>query len=147
MLCEVGARSHYAPFTKLRSASVCTISNESHCKIGAKRVIRKLCFALNQHEMRNVAQYGFSMREPCGLSTNSNPSFVPHWPNVTHLLGTADNKRVEWNMYGNRSVFVLRAFANRRAGVDGRVRAYARVRAASSARSMTGCDLSFAFRV
>jgi hypothetical protein len=88
MLCEVGARSHYAPFTKLRSASVCPISNESHCKIGAKRVIRKLCFALNQHEMRNVALYGFSMREPCGLSTNSNPSFVPHWPNVTHLLGT-----------------------------------------------------------
>jgi hypothetical protein len=39
--------------------------------------------------MRNVAQYGFSMREPCGLSTNSNPSFVPHWPNVTHLLGIA----------------------------------------------------------
>jgi hypothetical protein len=89
MLCEVRAGSHYAAFTNLRSASVCTISNESHCKIGAKRVIRKLCFALNQHEMRNVAQYGFSMREPCGLSTNSNPSFVPHWPNVTHLLGIA----------------------------------------------------------
>jgi hypothetical protein len=86
MLCEVVLTF---VIVSPRSSRVRPISNQSHCKIDPKRVIRKVCFALNQHEMRNVALYGFSMHEPCGLSTNSNPSFAPHSLSVTHLLGAA----------------------------------------------------------
>lgn len=76
--------------------------------------------------MRNVAQDGFDIRKPSGFSTNSNPYSASHESSVTHLLGVTAVQRVEWNMFGNESVFVLRRIGRLRSGVQGRIRAYAR---------------------
>ena len=82
--------------------------------------------------MRNVAQDGFDNRKPSEFSTNSNPYSASHDSSVTHLLGVTAVQRVEWNMFGDGSVFVLRPLSVCGYGVHDLVRAYARLETVSS---------------
>lgn len=81
-------RTHVVRGRKFRRAIslCCAISNQSHCKIGSKRVISRLCSALHQREMRNGAVRGYYAREPYEFSINSNPSTTSHEPSVTYPL-------------------------------------------------------------
>lgn len=94
--------------------------------------------------MRNVAQDGFDNRKPSEFSTNSNPYPASHDSSVTHLLGVTAVQRVEWNMFGDGSVFVLRPLSLYGYGVHDWIRAYAQLRAdGSGTRSIGEAQVRF----